>query len=414
MIDADHYPTIKAVFDDATKDVVIDDHLVKRIHDYERAFVNRDEDHIAFFGNPLMGVHTMRFRQADRDDWFNDVLQIDELTLEDGIHSLKSIDPEWKRANDVMNLSCVWAVYAILRSPKLSPQVKHSACIDVMLIMQYKFLGSLMAHFFKYPADEATMLAAYAELNYKYALKSAGSWGVLLRNRAEEILSPRSIHHRTYQELGDDKAVIYMVSDIQGRLREIVKKMTTVFYDVRAKGLKIGTDRSVMDIDGSAVVKDKTRHYTSYVRYIHTVMNDKGSLIRQELVDVIADAMPTMPPHLLHQTLEWMSINHGISSHGREIDELTDETLIYAFNLISSDREILAKRSGLTPLLVKLRSLYMASRMSDPSLLKCKALAEKIVGQAVKTKNVSVIAAVRTGLQLYLVLRTLAKEHYAN
>jgi hypothetical protein len=409
----DHYDTIKQVFDDVTKDVVVDLKLVQRIHEYERAFVNRNEDHLAFFGGNLMGVKPMRFRQADRDNWFADVLQIDELSLEDGIHSLKSLDPEWKRANDVMNLSCIWAVYALLQSPKLSPQAKHEACVDVMLVLQYKFLGSLMAHFFRYPADEQVMLAVYRELNYKYALKAAGSWNVLLRNRAEEIMSPKSIHHRTYQVLGDDKAIVYMVSDIQGRLREIVKKMTTVFYQLRAKGVRIGTDKSFMDIDGSAVVKDKTRHYSSYIRYMHTVLDDKGSLIREELTNVIADAMKTMPPRLLDETLEWMHLNHRAPGH-HEIEELVNETLVFAFDYIATDREILGKRSGITPLLIKLRALYMASRMSDPSLLKSKALAEKIVGQAVKTKNASVIASVRTGLQMYLVVRSLAMHHYAS
>lgn len=404
--------TIKSVFDDVTKDAVIDAKLIQRIHEYERAFVNRNEDHIAFFGGNLMGVKPMRFRQKDRDDWFADVLQIDELTLEDGIHSLKSLDPEWKRANDVMNLSCIWAVYAILQSSKLNPQQKHAACVDVMLILQYKFLGSLMAHFFPYPADEATMQAVYAQLSYKYALKSAGSWAKLLRNRAEEIMSPKSIHHRTYQVLGDDKAVVYMVSDIQGRLREIVKKMTTVFYQVRETGAKISTEKSVMDVDGQAIVKDKTRRYSTYIRYFHTVLDDKASLVRQELVDVISDAMPTMPPRLLVETLEWMNLNHRHTGH--DVEELINETLIFAFDLISSDRELLGKRAGLTPLLVKLRSLYMASRMSDPSLLKTKALAEKIVGHSVKTKNASVIASVRTGLQLFIVLRAMAMHHYAS
>lgn len=408
--------TIKSVFAAVTKDVSIDVKLARRVHNYERAFVNRNEDHVAFFGSPLQGVHPMRFRTSDREAWFNDVLEIDELTLEDGIHALKSIDPEWKRANDVMNHSCIWLLYAIQHSSKLSPSQKQEAGINTLLVLQYKFLGSMMAHFYPYPADEATMLAVYAEMSRKYALKVAGSWSNLLRSRAQEILSPRSIHHRTIREFGDDKAVIYMISDIQGRLREIVKSVNTLFYDVRSRGGKIGTEKwteGLSSIDGQEVVKDKKRKFSTHIRYLHEVIGDKNSFIRDELVKVIADAMHTMPPRLLVETLEWMSANHRVKG-AEEVEELIDETLIYAFDLIASNRSLLGSRTGLTPLLVKLRSLYMASRMSDPTLLRTKELSEKIVTQAVKSKNSSVIASVRTGTQLYLVLRSLAMSYYQN
>lgn len=405
--------TIKSVFDEVTREVTVDLKLIQRIHAYERAFINRNEDHINFFGGNLMGVYPMRFRPTDRDTWFVDVLGIDDLQLEDGVRLLKSIDPSWRRANDVMNLSCVWLLYAIHHGEKLTPAQKTQGMIDTLLIMQYKFLGSLMAHFYPYPADQAVMLAAYAELSRKYALKVAGSWNNLLRSRAEELLTPRSIHRRAIETLGDDKAVIYMVNDIQGRLREIVKSMTTVFYNVRARGLKITTEKSAMDIDGTAVFKDKTKQFSTYIRYVHDVIGDRNSFVRGDLVGVIADAMHTMNPRLLVETLEWMSLNHRRAKED-EIEQLIDETLLFAFDLITSNRDLLGPRTGLMPLLVKLRSLYMASRMSDPALLQTKDLAETVVNKAIRSKNPSVIASVRTGVQMYVVLRALAMNYYQN
>ena len=82
--------TIKSVFDEVTRDVSVDAKLIQRIHQYERAFVNRNEDHIAFFGGNLMGVHPMRFRPTDRDNWFSDVLMIDDLRLEDEMKNVKA------------------------------------------------------------------------------------------------------------------------------------------------------------------------------------------------------------------------------------------------------------------------------------------------------------------------------------
>jgi hypothetical protein len=55
----------------------------------------------------------------------------------------------------------------------------------------------------------------------------------------------------------------------------------------------------------------------------------------------------------------------------------------------------------------------MASRMSDPSLLKAKEMADHIVDASIHSRNVSVAAATRTGLQLYIVLRCLAMQLYS-
>jgi hypothetical protein len=403
--------TIKSVFETVAADVAIDAALLKRIHDYQVAFVNRNPDHLAFFGGNLMGVHPMRFRPQDREAWFDDVLDIDELALSDGIADVAAIDAEWKRANDVMNLSCVWLLHAIMMS-KLSPAQKEQGCLDTLLILQYKFLGSLMAWYFRFPADEAVMLAVYARLSKKYALKAAGSWTNLLHMRAMEILSPKSVHYQTFMQFNRDPSIVYMVTDIQGRLREIVKSMTAVFYKVREEGARILSENSVMDIDGTMVLKDKTRNYSTLIRYGLSVVDDRNSFVKAELVKVIADAMHTMPPKLFVETLEWMAVNHT-GKYAERTDRLISETLIYAFNLIASDRALLGKASGVTPLLAKLRALYMASRMPESSpLALTKQLSEDIVTDAVRTRNGSVIASIRTAVQLYIVLRTVAMPHY--
>lgn len=404
--------TLLTLFDRVGQTVTFDQALLQRIHQFEREFVNRNPDHVAFFGSNLIGVHPMRFRPQDREVWMNDVLQLDDLELEDGLSDVKYLNPAWKRANDVMNLACVWVVYKLHHNTKLPAAARHEAMVEALLVLQYKFLGSLMAHHYPYPADEATMLAAYAELSRKYSLKVAGSWSALLRQRAEDLLSNRSVHKRAIETFSD-KAVVDMVSDIQSRMREMIKAINEVFYAVRERGGRIGRDKTMgIDMDGQEVVRDKTRRYSSYITYLNSVISDKPSFIREELVEIVCDAMHTMPPQLFRETLEWMSLNHR-SPKVPEIEELITETLLYAFDLMSSNRQMLDSRAGLMPLLVKLRALYMASRMSDTSLLRAKGLAETIVTGAVKTRNPSVIASLRTAIQLYIVIRALTKHHYS-
>lgn len=404
--------TIKSIFETLAGDLRFDKHLTKAINDFERGFVNQNEEHIRFFGGYTMGVHKMRFKRTDREAWFNDVLGIDPVPLEEAVADLDSIDADWVRASDVMNLSCAWMAYKLKNNKTLPENVRHEAAVQVIQVLMYKFVGSLMAHNFKFTADEASMNAMYAELSYKYAIKKAGSWGALLRERAEELLSPRSVHRKVFEKFDSDDAIVKMINDVQSRLRQIVKSMNKVFYDVRSRGVKIGTTKSVLDIDGESVLLDKTRRWTSYIRYLHEVMADRNSFVKNELIKIIADMMPTANPRTFQETLEWMSVNQD-DPKTPQIRKLVDETLIFAFEEFDRERRTLgAKGAGLAPLLQRLRALYMASRMANPALLQCKELAESIVVKATGTKSNSAVAAVRTSIQLYLVLRAMAMKYY--
>ena len=404
--------TILEVFQTLAGDLRIDQHLVKAINDFERGFVNQSEEHIKFFGGYSMGVHKMRFKRTDREAWFNDVMRLDPVLLEDAVADLDSIDENWVRASDVMNLSCAWLAFALKNSKTLPEKVRHEAAVQVMQVLLYKFTGSLMAHNFKFTADEASMNAMYAELSYKFAIKKAGSWGAMLRERAEELLSPSSVHRRVFEKFDNDILIIRMINDTQSRLRQIVKKMNKVFYDVRARGVKIGTTKSVLDIDGETVLVDKSRRWTSHIRYLHEVMADRNSFVKAELVEIIHDLMPTVSKHLFQETLVWMSVNQD-DPKTPEVRKLTDETLIFAFEELERERRTVGQKgAGLAPLLKRLRALYMASRMANPTLILCKEMAEKLTVKATGTKSSSTIASIRTSVQLYLVLRSMAMSYY--
>lgn len=413
------HPSIASVFAEHTHGLAINGELVKRIHLYERAFCNANDDHLEFFGGQLMGVHPIRFKPTDRDRWFSDVLEIDELDIKDGIASVPTVKAEWKRASDAMNLSIVWLLHALWQSDLPAP-LKHQGMIDTLLILQYKFLCSLMYHFYPYPADRGTMEAAYAAMSRRYALKQAGSWNKLLRIRAEEIISNTGVHKNAYRKFNDDQATINMVSDIQGRLKKIVKTMTELFYQMRATGKRVGTDSLTLINDGQAFANESSKKWPSYIRYAHQILDDPRSFIKPELINLVADLQHTVDPRRLEEALDWMSLNHRESfphwqprTQRPYIEEFVDEVLLYAFELMTKQKHLIVKNE-VGPVLAQLRTLYMASRMVDPSLIKAKDMADRIVEASVKSRNPSMLASVRTSIQLYLVLRVLALSHYAN
>jgi len=386
--------------------------LAKRIHTFQVKFKTESPEHIAFFGDTLIGTQPMRFKQSHRDEWFDQLLNVDEIALEDEIKKIDDIDPNWKRGSDAFNLSIVWALHQTYQS-KLTPKEKHTALVDITLIFQYKLLGSILAHYFQHNADEATVLATYARLSRKYIVKTEDSWSTILTKRAIEIISPGSIHYKTISKLPSSKDAVYMISDIQGRIRELIKAIVAVFYKVRDEGHKITSVNDIATINDEVMVKDKSNQYATLIRYATTTIQDRSSWVKDELVNIICDAIKTVPPKQFTKVLEWVSLNRD-SKYQTQIEALVTEVLLHAFAMISKDRQLYGKNSGLTPLVSKLKNVYLAARISDPALLSNRALSEELVRAATNQKNSSVISGLRTGLQMYIVLRTLAMKHYQN
>lgn len=404
---------VKSVFSEATEHLTFDKNLLKAIHGYAIYFVNKNPDHIAFFGGNLLGVHTIRFKEEDKDRWFDDVLDIDEYFLKDEFHSLEKINSEWKVSSDVFYLSCAGLLNKIYNSPDLSQKEKEEGMVDVLLIMQYKMITSIMFHMFPYPADPGVAAATYAALSMKFSLKVYGTWNKLLEARSRDVISHDSVHIKTITDMDDDVAVIYLLSDIQTRLRHIVKVMKSVFENIRqTKGKFVSTNNIGLDIEGKTFIKDKSRAYNTYKRYLHETVSDKSSFVKLELVQIIGKAMHTMPESFLHDSLNYMVENYRYRNDTL-VENILDETLLHTIDYISSNKNLNIGEHDLAGLITKLKAVFMSSRSTDPTLLKIRTDIEKMVSKAIKSRNPSVIASVRTGVMLYIILRAFTMKHYS-
>lgn len=404
--------SVKQVFEDECRGLEIGPKLLKRLRLYQTQFVNKNDDHIAFFGGNLLGVHTVRFTNQDRDRWFDEIIEVDDGPLEERLLALPSVNEDWVISSDTMNLSCGWLCSAIFNSKMLSPTQKQEGMIDVMLVLQYKFLTSCMYHYFPYPAERAVAEATYAQLSYKFAIRQYGSWQKWLEARAEAIIAKDGIHYETITKYDDDVEIVYLLNDTQGRIRDTVKNICGVFKATHAAGTRIGSTSSIVEHDGVEIIRDKTKGLLSYGQYLNSVVTDKNSFIRIELLTIIEKMMHTMPPKLFLQTLEWMSDNYRQSNAG-VIEEVLNETLVHSFDYLTENRALVRNERDIAGMLTRLRGVYMSSRSTDPVLLSLRAKVEKIVKDATGNKNTSVIASVRTGVLLYLVCRAFTMHHYS-
>lgn len=403
---------VKEVFEDECSQIVFDAKFLKRLNAFQVGFVNKNEEHVAFFGGHLLGVHKVRFSNADVDRWFEEIVEADEYLLKERLHNLPGINAEFKVSSDVFNLSCVWLTHAIYLSPKLTEKQKEEGMIDVMLVLHYRYITSRIVRHFPYAADPEVAEATYAQLSYKFAIKNQGTWFNVLKARAVDVISRESIHYQAIVKMDDNNKVVALLNDTQGRIRDMVKNIVNVFLTTSRQGIKIGSTSDVVEFDGGDILRDKTKGLINYKQYLKAVLSDKTSFIKDELVSVVERIMKTMPPRLFRQSLEWMSDHYGQSSTG-VIEEVLDEVLTHSFTYLGEHRSLVRNSVNLAGLIGKLKGVYMSSRSTDPSLLLIREKVEEIVQKATGNKNKNIIASVRTGIMLYLVCRTYTKNHYS-
>lgn len=401
---------IKEMFDNQLDYLKIDNGFIDTVKKLRIEFMNRNDEHLAFFSGNLIGVNKISFKTSDREDWYDLLLEAEESDFKRDIRKIRAIDKGWIRVNDPINLSAIYLLHSILNS-KLSPKRKHEGMVEVLLLLQYKFISSIVNHFFPYRTDEAIAKATYEALSRKFDIKREGSWQGLLEKRSNDIISENSIHYNTISKMNDDVKVINMITDIQDRLRNVVKKLKSTFDRVREQNLTIKSTSKVLVFDGEKEIISSERAQSAYTRYLKDIISDAPTFIREEWVGVIIDLVHTVNETYFLETLKYCSDNYGPTGD-KNIEPLIDETLLHAYRFLSDNEGIMSEGNDISVLLSKLKNVYLASRMSDNQLIKMKELSGKIVDKSVRTRNDAAKASVRTALQLYIVLRAFAKSYY--
>lgn len=401
--------SIRGVYDHHCKELKIDTKFAKEIIRFDANFVTKNADHVNFFGSGLLGVYPIRWTDDERNRWLDDILQVDEIALKDDVFRLPTINPEHKVATDIVNLSFVYVIHRLTNEKTLPGPLKTEAIRSTIAIMHYKFLTSLMVRNFPYPADEAVAKATFNELSLKFDIKRLGSWGALIRNRAEENTKPSALHYHTFTTMRDDTAVQYMVSDIQTRIREVVKAQVIVFYRIRESNGKIVSTSSVLTTDDGITIKDVRRTFNQYHNYLMGVIAEPRDFVRKELFDVVMALNPSANPETTNQALKYLSVSYSDRKKAYT-KQLVEDLLIYTFNFIRTKK---IPTHDLKEIAIRLRAMFTGSRINDKTILELRELSDRVVYESLPKRTGAPISPERTAVMLYIVLRALTKNYYS-
>lgn len=403
--------TINQVFDKHFADVKIDRKFCERIINYRERFMNLNENHSAFFGGVLMGVNPVRFLDTDRELYYVDVLDIDEDLLRHDFIKAVGIDVSHKVGSEPINYIPGYLTTRLRKINDIPMNIRYEAMVSLFMIMHFIFITSLFVPRFKYPARKEVMEATFATFNYKFDIKALGSWGKLIRDRSEGIIAKNSIYDDFFNDKAKDPTywAKRVVSDTQTRIRKLINLYYSTYIKVLNSGVTLSvTSEMGVSLDGEMILRDAVNGYANYINYVKSIIRLEDSFLKPELLSVINDLMPTMSPALLEKTLRHLSKNFNYGKN----ELLVEESLLYTFDLMQTIKSQVQRGNDLTGLMTRLRALITAPKSSDPRVLLIRTEGERLVKEATGIRNPAVLAATRTGVTLYVILRTMTRNYY--
>lgn len=406
--------TIKQVFDHHLAHLSFDKKLANQTYAFQTGFVNKNEDHMAFFGGHLTGVYTVRFTDKDFSRFFDTVADADVEVLRHDLHGLESIYPERKVSSDIFNLTCMYLIHRWLTADSVDEDLRHRSALDVALIFNYRAITALMSWYWRYPADPRLAEATYSNLSYRFLIKKLGTWQDVLLYRCKDLIEPDGLHYKSLFDFTVDDDIVSAIIDSQGRIRDMIKNIYAEFKKAHVSGEKIKTSSSIsIDSDGVEIIKDKVHGVESYVNYLLNIISDANSFIKQELIDILIRMMPTIQEKALIRVLKWMSENIHNPAYP-DIEKLVKLTLIHSHHYLSRKGYVLTNSKDISDIMVRLRGVYTSSRSNDADLLDMREIGARLIRDAIGKTNDAAISAIRTGIFLYINIRAYTKHHYSS
>lgn len=365
-------------------------------------------DYMDFFGSPYLGLQKITFTSADRNQWFSEIFDVDEEELKENLHAVRSIKTTWAVVGDVFNLTIPYLVYRVFHS-KLDPKTKHQAMVDLICMYHYKCLTSIVNNDYPYMAKREVVLETYNRLSLKYDIKRYGSWRELIIARAEFILNPKTgIHYNTFTQMNDDKKIIYMVGDIQDRLRGVVNDINKVFHDVKNKVNIVSLDGNKVNLEDGVVLKNVAKEVTQFKNYIEQILTGQSSFYKEELLQYAVKDLDNAPIDKLGFVVQNFPALYN-SKKGQHWRDFIDEIVIHLFEYLHQHD---ISKTNMYSVLIKMRGAYNSPRSQNDSVKKLRKVGDDLIKEQTGIKTPSTITGLRTAFLLYVVLRVLSKDYY--
>lgn len=396
------YTTLQEVYDQYLK-VKPDSNLLSNIKMFRIAWAQKNDEHIAYLGNSLIGSYRIIFSTLDENTFFEALLGLDYKEIQQELYNVKGIDKNMKTISNCFYLTCVYLMYLFTNSKYLSDKQRVEGVKEVFYVMSYKMLSSLNTHYFKYPIDESVAKAINERMTLKFLVKRFNNWQNVIDYKSEDVLK-KGIHENRISDMSNADDATRVISDIQTKYRDMYKNHFAVLLEVNQQNERITSSSLITKTEDGEGIKDIVNRPDNYINSLKSIINYPNSFINQDLVYVVMSLFKGVDEQQMFTFLKYLS-----QEEIKEKDWIVETTIISSLEYLISKKRTKDFVKYMYEILLILKSYYSSSNTRNQDNKKLKKILQDLVKKSVKRANGSVCSKLSIASIIYIFMRSAMK-----
>lgn len=409
------YQNLKEIFDEYCN-VSIDKKFLERITKWRNKFYSKNSEHVGFFSSASFGLYIPKWTSEEDDEWLTEIIGIDEEEIADYVYELPSINKDFQVSSNILSISFIYLMHKATINKSLSSIDNDKVRKTLMEVLVARYMTSIMyKYFYRGKTSPEVSTEVFERLSKRFDLKVAGNWKNWIEMKAEGFVlgddqrqDAKYAKQEVFQRF-EDELVVRKLNSIKSQLNKAAIEINSVFRQVLEDQDKIASKSALsMSVDG-LYLADLVRDQTKYLHYQDAIFIDKNTFIKEDLLAVIEQSMPTISSNIFRGALEWILDNQMESKYKRKIMEVRHDILIYAIQLIKDEN---LHTNDLVQVGYRLRQNILSGKNNDRTVMKVRKMIDEFIVKFRPQSKGKLVSLERSAIMIYIVLRTLAMNYY--
>ncbi len=374
------------------------------------------KSHALALNSQALGVHAIAFTDADRQAFF-DLVAVDPKDLKLLIQKISAINQDFRVISDPFNLLSIWLMH--LAYGQISDHsVRASFMLAVAKYLHYRFFTSLVNHFYPHGVNEKVMTATIMHLSKKFDIIIYGTWRKAIEARCLDLISASSIHRSVFEHADNDVKFLYVLSDIQTRVRDKIKNVTNEYHVSLDRGDAVKSHAATIEVEGEKMLVHTTSTLDIMVYNLSIEILTPRLFADNQTITAIAKQFTNISEDMLRTALLKMVDIANDQRDGGHLDQVSvnDGQAIYIGMRVlikhliqKSYRYCMRNGVNITnnaAIYLKLKNVYASSRINDEDILANKQSVSYLVDTINMSRRETTKSSLRLAILLYILMRS--------
>jgi len=403
---------IKKLFEKEIPDIKPSKEFNKKLLFFRLDWRNRDDNRINFLSSNLIGVYPFRWNKEDTERFYSDLIRVDERYLRTKLHEIDGVEKNWIISSEISYNVILYIIHLYIES-NLSKADKEEGIVNLGLIMFYKMFTSLDYGYFRdYRLSKDIASLVYEQSSNRFLIKQLGNWQNVFEKRCEDLIPPSGVHIVNKKLLNYTTTdSIYIINDLQGKLRSIMKQQWKVLDGILQGGDKRKIRATTYTTEESEeILRDITDKNKDYFTYINSIIFIKSDFIKNDLIIVLVDISPSINAGDLLKALEGLSEYVAIGE--KDSDKIINTIMQASVNYLYVNKQYPPYGNEIINTIKTLKGFWGAGKVTDKTVRPTKETLKNIVAKSTGRATSYILTTLTLSVLIYVFIRAMLKDKY--